>query len=248
MSNFAATMIKGMGYQGATINLLSSGPLAFSVIVMLAIATLADRMRIRGPLLLLCLSVVTLGQTLILCDISLLCTYVSMYLVAGFSAPCNTLVMAWCASNVGPQYTKMSTMALVMLSHTAASLVSANTFPPSDAPRFFHAHLIGLIGMVVATLATALLILLLKRENSARERHFPLDQIDNRVLATAMQVNIHVIDGKATGNHQPYASGQQQGTQALSDDDARAFWLLDKLSNEEFARLGDRHPGFRYVI
>ena len=34
----------------------------------------------------------------------------------------------------------------------------------------------------------------------------------------------------------------------LTDEEARTFWNLENLTNEEFARLGDRHPGIRYMI
>ncbi|PWN32408.1 MFS general substrate transporter, partial [Meira miltonrushii] len=197
IANFGPMIIKEMGYEGAKINLLSAGPLALSVFIMLICAVLADRKGMRSSLLLPCLSLITIGQFLIFFDIhSKSVTYGAMYLIAGFSGPCNTLITVWCAGNIGPQYTKMATLALCLLSHTSATLISVNLFPPTDAPLFWHAHLAGLICIVIAIVSASLLTLVLWFENHKREK--------------------------------------------------KAFWNLEHLSNEEFARLGDRHPGIRY--
>lgn len=243
IANFGPMIIKEMGYEGAKINLLSAGPLALSVFIMLICAILADRKGMRSLLLLPCLLLITIGQSLIFFDIhSKSVTYGAMYLIAGFSGPCNTLITVWCAGNIGPQYTKMATLALCLLSHTAATLISVNLFPPTDAPLFWHAHLAGMICIIIAIVSASLLTLVLWYENHKREKRFPIKSIDPSILASAMQVypaKVREEGEREVKRHQ---------IEPLTDDEARAFWNLEHLSNEEFARLGDRHPGIRYMI
>ncbi|PWN32371.1 uncharacterized protein FA14DRAFT_87719 [Meira miltonrushii] len=137
IANFGPMIIKEMDYEGAKTNLLSAGPLALSVFIMLICAVLADRKGMRSSLLLPCLSLITIGQFLIFFDThSKSVTYGAMYLIAGFSGPCSTLITVWCAGNIGPQYTKMATLALCLLSHTSATLISVDLFPPTLARSF----------------------------------------------------------------------------------------------------------------
>lgn len=173
-----------------------------------------------------------------------------MYIIAGFSGPCNTLITVWCAGNIGPQYTKMAALALCMLCHTSATLISVNLFPPNDAPLFWHAHLAGLLCIFIAVISASLLTVVLWFENQKREKAFPIKSIEPSILASAMQIYPAKIQEDEDGNS---VKNEEKDVkifpiQPLTDEEARAFWNLEHLTNEEFARLGDRHPGIRYII
>lgn len=247
MANFGPMIIKEMGYEGAKINLLSAGPLALSATIMFICAILADRKGLRSLLLLPCLILIMIGQSMIFFDIySKSVTYGAMYLVAGFSGPCNTLITVWCAGNIGPQYTKMATMALVMLCHTCATLISVNLFPPSDAPLFWHAHLAGLICTMIAVLSASLLTIVLWYENQQKEKKISIKSIEPCILASAMQIYpVKIVEERDVKSAKEI---EQTLVQPLNDDEAKIFWNVEHLTNEEFARLGDRHPGIRYMI
>lgn len=240
MINFAPVVIKSLGFRGSSINVMAAGPLALAVLVMSVTAHLSDRFASRGIPLLICSFVTLVGQALLLSNISSACSYTALYLVIAFSYPCNGLLIAWCSSNVGTGYTRNSAITIISVASGAMSLVSANIFPPRDGPRFFKGHLIGFVSIVIATLATATLLILVSRENQRRDRLHPLKDIDPDVLNAAMQYDLLENDGPEQVAR--YPDGRLP---PFTDAEAKAFWHLNHLTDEQFVQLGERHPGFR---
>ena len=111
----------------------------------------------------------------------------------------------------------------------------------------------------LAIICTSLQMLLFFLSNRKREHRFPIKHLDKSLLDRAMQCsNAYILiddeqltkeeEIKERGSISTISSDCRQKNLPMTDEEAKVFWGLTHLTDKQFVELGDRHPGWRYII
>jgi len=169
-SLFLPTIIKSLGYTSVHAQLLTVPPNACAFFTVLLTGYLSDRAGVRGPFMLVGITVAMIGYVLLICTGRAHVNYAGTFLVAAGIFPCSPLVMGWCNNNLAPHYVRATgTGAQIMVANMAA-FIATFTYLTKDAPRFITGHAINLGMLGLAFVLTSSMMLYVKVENGKREK------------------------------------------------------------------------------
>jgi hypothetical protein len=117
-------------------------------------------------------------------------------------------------------YTRAAAMGLLFSTGNAAGIISSNVYPSNTAPRFFEGHGIAVGFSGLAIICAIVIMIANSRENARRDRLY--------------------------GEVAP--DGSDASPLKTLTPEKRKAWGLEGLSELEVIELGDRHPGYRYII
>jgi MFS family permease len=168
--NFLPIILAGMGYSPVMCQILAAPPQIFSCIVGFLCATIADRTRKRGP-------IIVFG--VIMCIIGLVLSAYSnsnwvRYLGAIFGAAgCNSnipAIFSYQSNNIRTSSERAVGTALVVGSAAAGGIVASIVFRHEDAPRYVHGFLVALASQAVLFGAVMTLTFLFRAANEKHRR------------------------------------------------------------------------------
>ncbi|KAF9505402.1 hypothetical protein BS47DRAFT_539462 [Hydnum rufescens UP504] len=236
---FTPTIIKELGYSNANANFLSVPPYFFGFLTTLLVAIVSDRLLQRGIFIIGEMLSVIVGYAILLTNVSSGIKYFVLFLCVGGCNPCiataitligNKLVHCLLYSLIcispslsrgyGPVYTRAAAMGFFFSVGNSAGLISSNVYPSGAAPRYFRGHGIALAFSFLAIVCVSILMVSNLRENARRDRVY----------------GVAAPDGSDAHPHK------------VLIPDQKATWGLEGLSELQIIELGDRHPGFRYVL
>jgi hypothetical protein len=98
-SLFLPVIVKGFGFTGVTVNLLSVPPQFLAFLITIGIGAFSDRKQIKGPLIIVLMSIATIGEIISLCDVPYGVSYFAIFLVVGPTSACIAVTITWISSN-----------------------------------------------------------------------------------------------------------------------------------------------------
>ncbi|EJD38877.1 putative MFS nicotinic acid transporter Tna1 [Auricularia subglabra TFB-10046 SS5] len=220
---FTPSIIKGLGATNANANLLSVPPYAVGFVSTVLFALASDRLCMRGPFIVLGMSIVIIGYIVLLTPVSFAAQYIALHLCVLGCCPCIATCITWVGNNFGPTYTRATVMGLFFTTGNAAGLVSSNVYPAPDGPRYIRGHVVA-IAFAAMTIACAITMMIDNgRNNRARDaQHGAVEARGKESVDSRTGLAVDAFD--------------------------RERWGLQGLSDVEIIELGDRHPSYRYIL
>ena len=169
LSLFLPSIIKGLGYQSATAQLMTIPPYAIAFCLTITFAIVSERFRIRTPFILASSSLAIIGYILLLSDPRPGVSYVGIIFAAAGIYPSVALVLAWPANNVSGQNKRNICNALQISIGNLGAVIGTQLYRTETAPRYFLGHSFALAYMVCNLIVVSILYLVLKRENEKRD-------------------------------------------------------------------------------
>ncbi|KAF9502925.1 hypothetical protein BS47DRAFT_1356583 [Hydnum rufescens UP504] len=163
---------------------------------------------------------VIVGYAILLTNVSSGIKYFALFLCVGGCNPCISTAITLIGNDYGPVYMRAAAMGFFFSVGNSAGLISSNVYPSSAAPRYFRGHGIVLAFSFLAIVCVSILMVSNSRENARRDRVY----------------GVAAPDGSDAHPHK------------VLIPDQKATWGLEGLSELQIIELGDRHPGFRYVL
>jgi hypothetical protein len=105
-SLFLPSIIKGLGYTAITAQLFTVPPNFLAFLSVIIFAWTSDKIKMRGPLILVGLTLAAVGYIMQIASGSNGIKYAGTFFVAIGAFPCSPLVLAWLANNLAPHTTK----------------------------------------------------------------------------------------------------------------------------------------------
>lgn len=143
-SLFSPTIIKQLGYEAATSQLMSVPPYVAASIVTIFMGWLSDRLQTRAPFVVAQGLVGALGYGLLLADISTGVSYFALFLGACGIYPVFPIIVAWGSNNFGGSLKKSVATGILICSGNSGGVASSFLFPKEDGPRFIKGHAVCL--------------------------------------------------------------------------------------------------------
>ncbi|KAF9512561.1 hypothetical protein BS47DRAFT_1345338 [Hydnum rufescens UP504] len=220
LSLFMPTIIKELGYTNANANLLSVPPYVFGFITTILVAIASDRLVQRGIFIIGGMLAVIVGYTILIANVSTGVKYFALFLCVGGVSPCVATSTTLIGNNYGPVYTRAAAMGFFFSVGNCAGIISSNVYPNSTAPRFIRGHSIAIAFSFMTIICISILMASNWRENVRRDKVYGAVAPD----------------------------GSDAHPRKVLTPEQKATWGLEGLSELEIIELGDRHPGFRYIL
>jgi len=172
-SLFLPTIIKSLGNGKYTVvhsQLLTVPPNACAFVTVLLTGYISDRTGVRGPFMLVGITIAIIGYVLLICTGNPHINYAGTFLVAAGIFPCSPLVMGWLANNLAPHYVRATGTGVQIMVANMAAFIATFTYLTKDAPRYITGHAINLGTLGVAFVLVSSMIIYVKVENKRREQ------------------------------------------------------------------------------
>ncbi|KAF2653746.1 MFS general substrate transporter [Lophiostoma macrostomum CBS 122681] len=184
-SLFLPTIIKSLGYTSVKAQLLTVPPNMGAFVVVLLVGYLSDKLQLRGPLMIVGVSLAIIGYIMLIASTAPLTQYGGTFFVAAGIFPCSPLVMGWLTNNLAPHYVRATGTGFQIMIANMAAFIATFTYLSADAPRYITGHAIN-IGMLGLSLVLSTVnIFYCKWENRKREtgqRDYRLQDEDESML------------------------------------------------------------------
>ncbi|KAK7438870.1 hypothetical protein VKT23_017797 [Stygiomarasmius scandens] len=219
-SLFLPTIVAGLGYEGNQAQLHTVPPYVPAVVLTVFVAFLSDRLKWRGPFVLICSSIAIAGYIVALTAKTDTGRYAAVFLMAAGVFPCGPSILSILPNNSSGHYKRatatalqvaiancggfIATFAYTQGQWVVIALYANNEHILDQAPRYIRGHSLVLAFQILAWLLIAANITYCSWENKAR------------------------AEGLRKGNIAKY--------QALWDE------------GKTRAPIGDRHPDFRFTL
>ncbi|KAI0638046.1 MFS general substrate transporter [Trametes polyzona] len=167
-SLFLPTIVSGLGYSGGAAQLHTVPPYVPAVVLTVIVAIASDRLRWRGPFILMFLPISMAGYILAIAAQTNAQRYVAVFLMAAGIYPCGPCILSILPNNSAGHYKKATTVALQLALANCGGFVATFTYDSSQAPTYIRGHSITLAFVVVAWVAMLCNVLYCIWENRAR--------------------------------------------------------------------------------
>ncbi|KAF9009084.1 MFS transporter [Cyathus striatus] len=155
-SLFLPTIVTGLGYSGSAAQLHTVPPYVPATVLTVVVAILSDRLKWRGPFILICLPLAIIGYIMAITTNSNTVRYVAVFLMAAGVYPSAPCILSILPNNSSGHFKKATT--------TALQLAVAN----NQAPKYIRGHTIVLSFLVLTWVLIAVNISYCLWENKAR--------------------------------------------------------------------------------
>ncbi|KAF5370102.1 hypothetical protein D9758_001066 [Tetrapyrgos nigripes] len=167
-SLFLPTIVAGLGYTGSQAQLHTVPPYVPAVVLTVFVAFLSDRLKWRGPFILICLPVAIVGYIVAITAQTNTGRYAAVFLMAAGVYPCGPSILSILPNNSSGHYKKATTTALQLAIANCGGFVATFAYTPDQAPRYVRGHSIVLAFQILAWLFIAANVTYCRWENKAR--------------------------------------------------------------------------------
>ncbi|KAI0274731.1 MFS general substrate transporter [Gloeopeniophorella convolvens] len=180
-SLFTPTILSELGFKATAANLLSVPVYAWACMVTCAIGFLGDRLGSRGFINLVLFGTGLVGYIILVASRSAALSYFAVYLAAASIYP--TIRKAWVSGNVEGSYKRSAVLGMAIGFGNLNGAVTSNVYRSQDKPWYSLGHGIVLAYIGIGWLCSLAYMILLQRENRARdrgERDEVIEGVDNK--------------------------------------------------------------------
>jgi len=167
-SLFLPTIVAGLGFSGERAQLTTVPPYVPATVMTIVVAILADRLRWRGPFILICMPFTIAGYILILAAKTNEGRYAATFLIALGVYPSAPCILSILPNNSAGFYKKATTTALQLALANLGAFVATFVYTADQAPTYHKGHSIVLGFTLLTWVLVALNVAYCKWENKAR--------------------------------------------------------------------------------
>lgn len=172
ISVFLPSIVKTLGYTNAKAQLMTVPPYACAGVVMLIIAKLSDRAKMRGPFVAAVLALSGIGYTILLTvpTTSTKARYGAIFLAVSGTYTGIPLAMSWTTGNAGSETRRGVNMAMLNTIGHSMAVLGSYIYPSREGPAYTRGFAICCGFAWWGALLALLLSFLLHLENRRRDR------------------------------------------------------------------------------
>ncbi|GJE84157.1 MFS general substrate transporter [Phanerochaete sordida] len=167
-SLFIPTIVAGLGFTGEEAQLHTVPPYVPAVVFTVLVAVVSDKVKMRGPFMLLFLPIAAAGYILAIVAKTNLQRYVAVHLIATGIYPCGPCILSILPNNCAGHYKKATAVALQLAIANCGGFVATFVYTSNQAPQYKTGHSIVLAFVVAAWVFVALNVAYCMWENKAR--------------------------------------------------------------------------------
>ncbi|KAF9650536.1 MFS general substrate transporter [Thelephora ganbajun] len=177
-SLFLPTIINQLGFSATPANLLTVPVYVVACIMTCAVGFYGDCKGRRGLLNIIFLCIAAAGYIILICSRSPASSYFAVYLAACGIYPTIPNTIAWVSNNVEGSYKRSVSLAMTISFGNINGAVSSNVYRARDKPWYTLGHGIVLVYIGLGILTSVVYWLILRTENSRRDRGLRDEIID----------------------------------------------------------------------
>ncbi|KAI0723159.1 MFS general substrate transporter [Earliella scabrosa] len=167
-SLFLPTIVAGLGYSGGEAQLHTVPPYVPAVVMTVVVAIASDRLKWRGPFILMFLPINIAGYILAIAAKTNTQRYAAVFLMATGIYPCGPCILSILPNNSAGHYKKATTIALQLAISNCGGFIATFTYDSSQAPTYIRGHSITLGFVCMAWIAMFCNVMYCWWENKAR--------------------------------------------------------------------------------
>ncbi|KAF9268133.1 MFS transporter [Marasmius fiardii PR-910] len=168
-SLFLPTIISGLGFSGAQAQLRTVPPYVPATVLTVVVALLSDRLKWRGPFILICLPMAIVGYIVMIVAKSNEARYAAVFLMAAGVYPSGPCILSILPNNSSGHYKKATTTALQLAIANCGGFVATFAYTKDQSPQYIKGHSIALAFLCLAWILILVNVLYCTWENKARE-------------------------------------------------------------------------------
>ncbi|KAK0190957.1 MFS transporter [Armillaria mellea] len=149
-SLFLPTIIAQLGYSGAQAQLHTVPPYVPAVVLTVVVAYLSDRLKLRGPFILIFVPVAIIGYIVAITATTNSGRYVAVFLIAVGVYPCGPCLLSILPNNSSGHYKKATATAFQLAFSNTGGFIATFSYTQDQAPRYIRGHAINLACLVFA--------------------------------------------------------------------------------------------------
>lgn len=184
---FLPEIIKNMGFDSISAQGMSALPNLVAFSVVLATARLSDRYHTRSTPLILHALLAMFGYSLLAFGTHMphLLRYLCLFPITSGFFSAVTMIIVWTINNQESDEGKAVGSSILQVFGHIGSLVGQQLYPDGDAPFYIRGHATCACFMTIAAALTAVLRIVLRRQNSKRlrEKGFEMQEHDREAVA-----------------------------------------------------------------
>jgi len=167
-SLFLPTIVTGLGFEGKSAQLHTVPPYVPATVLTVVVAFLSDRLKWRGPFILICLPFAIAGYILVIAASNNSQRYGAVFLIAAGIYPSAPAILSILPNNGSGYYKRATTTAFQLAIANAGGFVATNIYTADQAPTYIKGHSIVLGFLILAWILIAVNVWYCIRENKAR--------------------------------------------------------------------------------
>ncbi|KAF9462632.1 MFS general substrate transporter [Collybia nuda] len=171
-SLFLPTIVTGLGYKGGAAQLHTVPPYVPAVVLTVIVAILSDRLKWRGPFILICLPLTIIGnfvRYIIAITAQTNGTrYIAVFFMAAGVYPSGPCILSILPNNSSGHYKKATTTALQLAIANTGGFIATFAYTQDQAPKYIRGHSIVLAFTVLSWSLIGLNVIYCLWENKAR--------------------------------------------------------------------------------
>ncbi|TFK75926.1 MFS general substrate transporter [Pluteus cervinus] len=168
-SLFLPTIVAGLGLSGSSAQLHTVPPYVPATVLTVVVAIFGDRLKWRGPSILICLPFTITGYIMAIAAHTNQVRYAAVFLIAAGVYPCAPAILSILPNNSSGHYKKATTTALQLAIANTGGFVATFVYTSDQAPKYIRGHSIVLAFEIMAWIMTAANVLYCMWENKARK-------------------------------------------------------------------------------
>ncbi|TDL29207.1 MFS general substrate transporter [Rickenella mellea] len=167
-SLFLPTIVAGLGYSGGRAQLHTVPPYVPAVFLTVIVAFLADRLKWRGPFILMFLPLTIAGYILAIVAKTTTGRYAAVFMMAAGVYPSGPCILSILPNNSSGHYKKATTTALQLMIANCGGFIATFIYTADQKPRYLRGHKIALAFVCLAWFLIFCNVMYCKWENKAR--------------------------------------------------------------------------------
>ncbi|KAK0453626.1 MFS transporter [Armillaria borealis] len=167
-SLFLPTIIAQLGYSGGQAQLHTVPPYVPAVVLTVVVAFLSDRLKLRGPFILIFLPMAIIGYIVAITATTNTGRYAAVFLIAAGIYPCGPCLLSILPNNSSGHYKKATATAFQLAFANTGGFIATFSYTQDQAPRYIRGHAINLACLVFAWFFVGANVCYCLWENKAR--------------------------------------------------------------------------------
>ncbi|KAF9058209.1 MFS general substrate transporter [Panaeolus papilionaceus] len=167
-SLFLPTIVAGLGFTGSQAQLHTVPPYVPAAVLTVVVAFLSDRLKWRGPFILICLPLAIIGYILAITAETNSVRYIAVFFMAAGVYPSGPSILSILPNNSAGHYKKATTTALQLAIANCGGFVATFAYTPDQKPKYIRGHTISLAFVSLAWVLIAANVAYCMWENKAR--------------------------------------------------------------------------------
>jgi len=167
-SLFLPKIVAGLGYTGSQAQLHTVPPYVPATVLTVVVAFLSDRLKWRGPLVLICLPIAVIGYALAITADNNRTRYIAVFFMGTGAYPAIPCILSILPNNSSGHYKKATSVGLQIFLADLSGFVATFSYTQDQQPKYIRGHTISLSFVVFSWILIACNVCYCLWENKAR--------------------------------------------------------------------------------